>query len=74
MSYYPLMSKVSIDKFSKALKVLHDGQQKVLDMNEGSTVTEETLLWSEYYVKKMLLVLSDVERGKEPFDLDIEIA
>ena len=28
-------------------------------------------MWCEYYIKKMLLVLADAERGKEPFDRDI---
>jgi len=66
------MNSVSIDKFTNALSSLQQGYESVLVKNEGKAVTAETLMWSEYYIKKMLLVLADAERGKEPYDLDID--
>lgn len=68
------MSTVPIDKFAKAIDTLHSGYETVLKNNKSKVVTAETILWSEYYIKKMLLVLADVERGKEPKDLDIDLA
>lgn len=67
------MNKVSIDKFSGALAKLQAGYESVIKNNHSQTVTAETIMWSEYYIKKMLLVLADAERGKEPRDLDIKL-
>lgn len=65
------MNDVSLMQLSKALKLLKNGYESVLLRNNGVAVTEETIFWCEYYIKKMLLVIADAERGKEPFDMDI---
>lgn len=67
------MERISVTSLAKAIKVLEDGYKKVLLSNTEKYVTLETLVWTEYFVKKMLLVLADVERGKAPFDMDIDL-
>jgi len=65
------MKAVSVEKLSKALYTLQRGYESVLTRNSGAEVSDESIMWCEYYIKKMLLVLADAERGKEPFDRDI---